>query len=173
MPRQLRIRYAGAVYHVTSRGDRREDIFSDDVDRQDFLKTLAEAGQKTGWQVHAHCPEWRLEARRLEPGDEQGLKALRRGWCLGSEEFKQRVLAETESQLGEHHFGRLRQETAEARAQRIIGEELGRLGWEPTELGARRESDPAKLQIAVQLRRETTLSGLDPFPAIAGDGREG
>ena len=30
----------------------REDIFVDDVDRQDFLKTLAEACQKTGWQVH-------------------------------------------------------------------------------------------------------------------------
>ena len=38
-----------------SRGDRREDIFLDDVDRQDFLKTLAEACQKTGWQIHAYC----------------------------------------------------------------------------------------------------------------------
>jgi REP element-mobilizing transposase RayT len=25
------------------------------VDRHDFLKTLAEACQKTGWQVHAYC----------------------------------------------------------------------------------------------------------------------
>jgi hypothetical protein len=32
-----------------SRGDRREDIFLKDVDRQDFLKTLAEACQKTDW----------------------------------------------------------------------------------------------------------------------------
>src|SRR5687767_6260632 len=38
-----------------SRGDRREDIFYDDVDRQDFLKTLAEACHKTGFQVHAYC----------------------------------------------------------------------------------------------------------------------
>jgi len=38
-----------------SRGDRREAIFLDDVDRQDFLKTLAEACPKTGWQVHAYC----------------------------------------------------------------------------------------------------------------------
>ena len=29
------------MYHVMSRGDRREDIYLDDVDRQDFLKTLA------------------------------------------------------------------------------------------------------------------------------------
>jgi hypothetical protein len=55
MPRQLRVEYPGAVYHVMSRGDRREDIFHDDVDRQDFLKTLAEACQKTGFQVHAFC----------------------------------------------------------------------------------------------------------------------
>jgi hypothetical protein len=34
MPRKLRIEYQGAIYHVMSRGDRREDIFLDDVDRQ-------------------------------------------------------------------------------------------------------------------------------------------
>ena len=35
------------------RGDRQERIFLDDVDRQDWLKTLAEACRKTGWQTHA------------------------------------------------------------------------------------------------------------------------
>ena len=55
MPRQPRIEYPGAVYHVMNRGDRRENIFVDDVDRQDFVKTLAEACAKTGWQVHAWC----------------------------------------------------------------------------------------------------------------------
>jgi hypothetical protein len=51
MPRQLRIEYPGAIYHVMSRGDRREDIYHDNVDRQDFLRTLAEACQKTGFEV--------------------------------------------------------------------------------------------------------------------------
>jgi putative transposase len=55
MPRKLRVEYPGAMYHVMSRGDRREDIFLNDVDRQDFIKTLAEACKKTGWQVHAYC----------------------------------------------------------------------------------------------------------------------
>jgi REP element-mobilizing transposase RayT len=55
MPRKIRVEYPGAIYHVLSRGDRREDIFYDDVDRQDFLKTLGEACQKTGFQVHAYC----------------------------------------------------------------------------------------------------------------------
>ena len=36
-----------------SRGNGKSDIFHNDVDRQDFLKTLAEACQKTGFQVHA------------------------------------------------------------------------------------------------------------------------
>ena len=55
MPRKLRLEYPGAMYHIMSRGNRREKIFLDDVDRQDFIKTLAEACQKTNWQVHAFC----------------------------------------------------------------------------------------------------------------------
>ena len=55
MPRKIRVEYGGAIYHVMSRGDRREDIYLDDVDRQDYLKTLAEACQKTGFQVHTYC----------------------------------------------------------------------------------------------------------------------
>jgi REP element-mobilizing transposase RayT len=38
-----------------SRGDRGERIFLDDVDRHDFIKTLAEACQKADWQIHAFC----------------------------------------------------------------------------------------------------------------------
>ena len=55
MPRTMRVQYQGATYHVMNRGDRQENIFVDDVDRQDFLKTLAEGCQKTGWRVHAYC----------------------------------------------------------------------------------------------------------------------
>ena len=35
-------------------GDRGKRIYLDDVDRQDFIKTLAEACQKTGFEVHAY-----------------------------------------------------------------------------------------------------------------------
>lgn len=55
MPRQVRVHYPDAIYHVMSRGNRRQTIYLDDVDRHDFLKTLAEACQKTSWQVHAYC----------------------------------------------------------------------------------------------------------------------
>ena len=53
MPRQVRIEFPGATYHVMCRGDRREDIFRDDGDREMMLATLAETVGKTGWQVHA------------------------------------------------------------------------------------------------------------------------
>src|SRR5713101_2156712 len=53
--RKLRVEYAGAIYHVMNRGDRREAIFKDSADRQRFLDTLGEACLKTGWQVLAYC----------------------------------------------------------------------------------------------------------------------
>lgn len=55
MPRKLRLEYEGAIYHVMNRGNRRENIFRGDADRQLFLTTLTEACGKTQWQVHAYC----------------------------------------------------------------------------------------------------------------------
>jgi len=290
MPRKGRVEYAGAMYHVMSRGDRREAIFLDDVDRQDFLKTLAEACQKTDWQIHAYClmsnhyhlvletpsanlvsgmawlqstytirlnhrhkllghvlsgrykaqlvegsgsgylrtacdyvhlnpvraglltaderllafpwssfsaylataqhrPGWirvdrllgehgiqgdtaegraeferRMEERRLEEASPDSCEGMRRGWCLGSDSFRQQMLEGMDGKLGEHHAGELRGEAAGAKAERLIAEELKRLGWTEADLAARRKSDPMKLAIAARLRKETTLS----LKAIAG-----
>jgi len=41
MARPLRIQFHGAVYHVTCRGNERKQIYSDESDRQAFLKKLA------------------------------------------------------------------------------------------------------------------------------------
>jgi hypothetical protein len=46
MPRKPRIEYPRAIDHVMNRGDRREDIFKDDEDRERFLATLGEACAK-------------------------------------------------------------------------------------------------------------------------------
>jgi hypothetical protein len=54
MPRQLRREFAGAIYHVMNRGDRREEIFRSKRDRRMFLATWTEACGKTGWQIHAY-----------------------------------------------------------------------------------------------------------------------
>jgi hypothetical protein len=76
MPRKLRVEYAGAMYHVMSRGDRREEIFLDDVDRQDFLKTLAEGCQKADWQVHAYCLMSRVGSKGTAPGRNRSLLVI-------------------------------------------------------------------------------------------------
>src|SRR5271165_5597235 len=55
MPRKLRVKYPGAMYHVMNRGDRRENIFWNDQDRESFLLALSEACARTEWQVHAYC----------------------------------------------------------------------------------------------------------------------
>lgn len=49
------MQFPGAVYHVMSRGDRRENIFQSEADRELFLQTLAEACLKAGFQIHAYC----------------------------------------------------------------------------------------------------------------------
>jgi putative transposase len=46
MPRKLRIQYPGANCHVMNRGDRREEIFSDDQDRELFVNTHGQACEK-------------------------------------------------------------------------------------------------------------------------------
>jgi len=101
--------------------------------------------------------ERRVEARRAQESDGAEWARLRRGWCLGSEAFKQQMLERMEGQLGESHAGELRRESEQAKAERILGEELQRLGWTPADLGQRHKSDAGKLAIAARLRRETTL----------------
>jgi REP element-mobilizing transposase RayT len=55
MARPLRIEFAGALYHITCRGDRREAIYEDDVDREAFLNLLAEVVDRFNWICHAFC----------------------------------------------------------------------------------------------------------------------
>ena len=45
----------GAVYHVTSRGNARQDIVRDDRDRMQFLTLLAHVVDRYGWLCHAYC----------------------------------------------------------------------------------------------------------------------
>jgi REP element-mobilizing transposase RayT len=80
--RKLRVEYLGAIYHVMSRGDRREAIFRDDGDRQRFVETLGEACMRSGWQVHAYClmpNHFHLVVEIPEPTLVAGMK-----WFLGT-----------------------------------------------------------------------------------------
>ena len=55
MSRPLRLEFAGALYHVTSRGDRQEDIYEDDTDRVMYLNVLSEVCDRFNWVCHAYC----------------------------------------------------------------------------------------------------------------------
>ena len=55
MSRPLRLELAGGLYHVTSRGDRRENIYRDDADRLAWLAILAETCERYNWRIHAWC----------------------------------------------------------------------------------------------------------------------
>jgi putative transposase len=282
MPRPLRIEYAGAIYHVLSRGDRREAIFLSDADRELFLETLGQGCGRSGWQVHAWClmsnhfhlvletpranlaagmkflgtytqrfnrrhhlsghlfqgrykaqvidgesrgylraacdyvhlnperaklikrgaalrswrwssyaqylgtkrrrPAWlrtdrllgehgiekedargrrefarRMEGRRLEV-PEEGLAALRRGWRIGAEDFIDRLVSRVERPARRGHGRRVHEETEKAVGRRIVEEELGRRNWKAAELQRRAKGDQVKVQIALRLRAETTLT---------------
>lgn len=55
MARPLRIEFAGALYHVTARGNAKGDIYRDDADRQQFLALLLSVVDRYDWYCHAYC----------------------------------------------------------------------------------------------------------------------
>ncbi len=273
--------YAGAIYHVMNRGDRREDIFRDEKDRERFLAALGEVCQKTGWQVHAYClmrnhfhlvmetpepnlvvgmkwllgvytkrfnirhkvcghffggrykalivdgsgkgylaavcdyvhlnprraglikagaalegfrwssyadyvrparqrPSWlrvdRLLGEKRIPRDslagrrefgrlmeqrgreeaEADYGPIRRGWCLGDEEFRRELRQSAGVRAGPSHYSADRQERDEEKAQRIVRAGLQELGWKELELSGRPKGDKEKVKLARRLRQETT-----------------
>jgi REP-associated tyrosine transposase len=54
MTRPLRLDHAGAIWHVTSRGNERHEIFHDDEDRRRFLAILGRVVERFRWRVHAY-----------------------------------------------------------------------------------------------------------------------
>lgn len=55
MARPLRLEFAGALYHLTARGDARREIFLDDEDRLLFLERLGKEITQQGWGCYAYC----------------------------------------------------------------------------------------------------------------------
>lgn len=55
MARPLRLEFSGALYHITSRGNRREDIYETDEDRRLFLSVLGDVCERYNWVCHAYC----------------------------------------------------------------------------------------------------------------------
>jgi putative transposase len=97
----------------------------------------------------------RMEERR---GQESDWKPIRRGWCLGTAEFRQELLAQMTERMGEHHYGEERQEGATGKAEGIVQGELAKAGWRVKDLAQRRRGDRWKVRVATRLRAETTMT---------------
>lgn len=79
MSRPLRIEIAGGVYHVTARGDRREDVFFCDADRVFWLGLLGAVCRRFNWVCHAYClmtNHWHLVIETPEGNLSQGVRQL-------------------------------------------------------------------------------------------------
>ncbi len=55
MARPLRIEYAGAFYHIISRGNEEGEIFASDFDREKFLNYLKDLTVRYHIKIHAYC----------------------------------------------------------------------------------------------------------------------
>ena len=101
--------------------------------------------------------ERRMEERRHQESGTDW-KAVRGGWCLGPDAFREELLAQMNTRMGEHHYGLERSESSVVRAERIVKEELERVRWTEAQLQVRPKSDAMKLAIAIRLREETPMS---------------
>jgi len=128
--------------------------------RPGWLRTDRLLGE---WGIPVDSPAGRkqfgfgMEARRkAEATGDPSL--LPRGWCLGSDEFREELL-EQMSRVGPARYGGPEwQECDERKAERILAQELKRRGWAVPELEQRPKADTEKLLIAKRLRAETTMT---------------
>lgn len=79
MPRKLRIEYAGATYHIISRGNYRKDLFVQKGSAEAFERTIFETVKRCGWELYAYVimsNHYHLALRTPEPNLVAGMKWL-------------------------------------------------------------------------------------------------
>jgi REP element-mobilizing transposase RayT len=79
MARPLRLEFAGALYHVTSRGNARQRIFLDEEDRRLYLELLGKEVAQQGWRCYAYClmdNHYHLLIETPEPNLVAGMRRL-------------------------------------------------------------------------------------------------
>lgn len=79
MSRPLRLEFPGAVWHVTSRGNERREVFRDDRDRERFLSVLSRTVELFRWRVHAYVlmgNHYHLLFETPEPTLSRGMRQL-------------------------------------------------------------------------------------------------
>jgi len=79
MARPLRVEYAGAHYHITSRGNAKQAIFADEADRETLLGLVDSTVKQFGWAVYAYClmgNHYHLLLETPEPNLVRGMRRL-------------------------------------------------------------------------------------------------
>ena len=76
MPRQARNVFANIAHHVTQRGNRQEDVFFSDVDKDYYLKLLKQYSQDHEVEVLAYCLMTNHIHLILKPSTEKGLQEV-------------------------------------------------------------------------------------------------
>ena len=77
---------------------------------------------------------------------------------MGSEEFRQELLAAVAGSLHATHDGSQRREVQANKALGLLREEMRRLGWNAEALRRAAQGDARKVRLATRIRRETTMS---------------
>ncbi|WP_375162863.1 transposase [Rossellomorea sp. SC111] len=55
MTRNLRVWYPGAIYHITARGNRKNNLFRDRKDYLHYLSLTQKAKERTPFLLHSYC----------------------------------------------------------------------------------------------------------------------
>jgi putative transposase len=79
MARPLRICFPGAVYHLITRGNAKEAIVRDDIDRTAFLRTVERVVERFGWFCHSYClmdNHYHLVIETPQPNLSNGMRQL-------------------------------------------------------------------------------------------------
>jgi putative transposase len=85
MARQLRVEEPGGIYNVGSRGNNKETIFRDDVDRMEFLRLLAKVAVRYDWRGWAYClmgNHFHLVLQIPQSGLSNGMQELNTGYAI-------------------------------------------------------------------------------------------
>lgn len=94
MSRPLRLEYAGALWHVTTRGNERRDIFREDADRPEFLAILGRTVTLFRWRLHGYVlmgNHYHLLVETPEPTLSRGMRQLNGLYTQGFNRRHRRV----------------------------------------------------------------------------------
>ena len=98
-----------------------------------------------------------MEARRQAELDKE-FKPVRRGWCVGSQQFREEMLKHIEQQRGKWHYGAELGEATENKAERLIRDALRANNVTEKQFANWRKGHPFKIRLAALLRSETTVT---------------